>query len=239
MSMAIAMTCYNRPGYLERTLATWEHVRGLEDVAERCIFIDRSDPAMEHTMECLASEHGWAHHTRLSNHGVLLNPVESVSDMFRRAATDFVILAEDDVVVSSDVLEYFTWAQRFRDDQTVGVVCAHRPQGTFVEHPRREAVARILGFSCPLVWGTWRDRWERDIQPTWDRDYRNHGWDWNLNMLMKASGHYSVFPEQNRSDHIGEAGGMHCTPAMFHETVAPDFREDVESSQYRIVEGPA
>jgi hypothetical protein len=241
MNMAVAMTAYQRPDYLRRTMQSWAQVRGLRElVFERRVFAEPS-PAQAQVAQEIREHSEWAltwNETRL---GVLVNPVEAIAAMFReRPGLDFVVLAEDDVVVASDVLEYFAWAAaEFRADQSVSVVCAHRPQATLVEHPRDEAAVKYLGFSCPLVWGTWRDRWESFIEPTWDRDYRNRGWDWNLVMLMKAGGKHSIFPEQNRSDHIGEQGGAHCTPAMFPETVDPQFREDIPPCAYRLVEGPA
>lgn len=237
--MAIAMTAWKRPEYLTRTLDSWERARGLGLVPYRRVFPDKSTPEMEHTMSCLSLEHGWDVSVRDWHHGVLVNPVESVSAMFRdHEEVDFVILAEDDVVVAQDVLEFFTWAQRFRDDQGVGVVCAHRPQETGVPQERLGAVVKMLGFSCPLVWGTWRDRWEGFIAPTWDRDYRAQGWDYNLLRLMRLSGRHSVFPEWNRSDHIGENGGVHCTAAYWEHTVDPKFYEEIPPQSYEIVEGP-
>lgn len=238
MNIAVVMTAYKRPEYLERTLESWSRVRSLPGVFEHRACIEPS-PAQEQ-VAALARNFGWLVTLNPVRHGVLVNPVESVSSMFGHPEVDFVILAEEDVVVASDVLEYFAWASaKFRNDQSVSVVCAHRPQGARAEIPRADAVTRVPGFASPLVWGTWRDRWEEFIEPTWDRDYSNSGWDWNLVMLMKASGKHSVFPEQNRSDHIGEHGGAHCTPAMFLETVDPEFRSDVPPCSYQLVEGPA
>jgi hypothetical protein len=236
-STAIVLTAYQRPEYLAETLESWSWARGLNELADRRVC---SEPSLvQGEVVSMALQCGWTDRGNLVRLGVLGNPVESVSAVFReRPDVDFVILAEEDVVVAADILEYFAWAQQFRDDQSVGAVCAHRPQSTTVEKLRIDAVARILGFSCPLVWGTWRDRWEGFMEPTWDRDYSNHGWDHNLTMLMKASGRHSLFPEQNRSDHIGKEGGAHCSPEFFPETVDPDFRADLPPCAYRIVEGP-
>jgi hypothetical protein len=238
--MAVAMTAWKRPEYLEETLRSWHWARGLEGLAERRVCIDWSEPEMHRQMAETAWRHGWSASVAGHHQGVLVNPVESVSAVFReRPDVDFVILAEEDVVVSSDVLEYFAWAQRFRDDPGTCTVCAHRPQETTVAAPREDAVVRMLGYSSPLVWGTWRDRWEDFICPTWDRDYRANGWDYNLVRLSRLSGRHCVFPEQNRSQHIGKEGGVHSTPAYFEHTISADFRPEVYPQEYRIVEGPA
>ena len=165
MGIAVVMTAYQRPDYLEQTLKSWAGVRGLADVVSQTIHVEQS--SVEYRVKCLAWEYGWSPRPNGGRLGVLVNPVESVSWAFRSyPEADFVVIAEEDVVVASDILEYFQWAQRFRYDESVGVVCAHRPQGTTVAQPRTDAVLRVPGFSCPLLWGTWRDRWEDFIEPT-------------------------------------------------------------------------
>lgn len=240
VSTAVVMTAFQRPDYLQRTLVSWDRARStLRTDSMRRVFIEPSPE--QHLMVRLSSDHGWAPRVWPERKGVLVNPVSSVSLVFLMYDhVDFVILAEEDVVVATDVLEYFSWAkEEYRDNQSVGVVCAHRPQLTTVPVMRPNAVLQVPGFSCPLVWGTWRDRWENFIEPTWDRDYTNRGWDWNLTMLMKLRGMCSVVPEQNRSDHIGEHGGVHCTPEMYPGTVDPDFTEEIGVQDYRLVGGPA
>jgi hypothetical protein len=240
--LAVVMTAWKRAGYLRQTLESWANVRGLEALALRRVSLDASDGATQGTMTGMAQHYGWDVTVASKHRGVLVNPVESVSAVFReQPSVDFVILAEEDVIVSTDVLEYFTWAQQYRNAPNMLLVCSHpllryKP----VPDPRPHEVRTFCGF-CPLVWGTWRDRWEMFIEPTWDRDYssggpNDSGWDWNLMRLMALSRKRALVPGQSRSQHIGEEGGVHCLPAWFADTVDPYFRESVQSCAYEVVE---
>ena len=238
-SMAVVMTAFSRPQYLLEALESWSRVRGLDGLAARRICIDPSP--LTSPASWLAEKHGWDAHVNGSRLGVLVNPVESIGAMFRdHPEVDFVVLAEEDVVVSADILEYFSWVQRFRDDPGILLACAHTKTYALRGKPDQETVRRLPAFFSPLVWGCWREDWFGVLEPTWDRSYSTGsgaeaGWDWNLMRIMRASGQYSVAPDQSRSDHIGALGGAHCTAAMFPETQDPWHCRDVPVCRYSYV----
>ena len=241
MNMSVVMTAHARPDYLRETLESWSRVRGLEDLISRRVCIDPSDE--QETAAALAWDHGWDVRVNASRLGVLVNPVESVGAMFREPlGADFVILAEEDVVVSADILEYFAWAQQFLGDPSVVLVCAHTRTGELPGKPAPDVVRRLPGFASVLIWGCWRGDWLRLIEPTWDRDYSSAavgepgGWDHNLQRILRRAGLFSVAPDQSRSDHIGEHGGTHCGPAFFPHTQDPWYRRDVPPCRYRYTE---
>ncbi len=220
--MHIVFTAYNRPRYLQATLASWAAVRGWQD-ATRHMFLEPG-PAASH-MLTIARLHGLAVHHNPVRHGVLHNPWVALQDAF--ATEEFAILAEDDIVVSDDILEYFTWARdRFATDGGVLAVCANTKAATSQDD---NLVLRGRHFD-PLVWGTWRDRWTDVLRDTWDHDYssgtREHpqsGWDWNIN--LRVLGNRDVlWPASSRSNHIGAHAGTHTTLLSFPGSVSPTFR---------------
>lgn len=143
----------------------------------------------------------------------LANTRAALDKAFETGA-EFAVVAEEDLAVSDDVLEYFTWAQRYRADPDVTAVCAH----TFRAGPRSLASAAVrVDWFSPLVWGTWRDRWEEFIRPAWAGAMGNpQGWDLNLRLQIVAEKKVSVFPGRSRSIHRGTTSTMTAAPLAEH-----------------------
>jgi hypothetical protein len=246
--MAVAMTAYKRPQYLARTLDSWNHVSGVSSLATFRIALEPS--AVEAEMVETVGRH-WelgasvtANGRRL---GVLVNPVEAVTSVFESySQVEFVILAEEDIVVSSDVLTYMKWAaEEFGGSKDVALVCSMpRFHG---DDPH--IVRKYPYMSSNLVWGTWRGWWTNLIEPTWDRDYSTgtaeqpgSGWDFHLDWrVLPRNGLVSVAPDMSRSQHIGEFDGEHCSAAEFPLTQVPSFRDSFPPGVFRMEEthGPA
>lgn len=244
--LVVAFTVYNRPGYFRETLTSWAEVRSVEDVA--FIFCLEPGPRMRE-MHAVIDEWplgGYAavvvNDERL---GCQLNSLKAVQlgfDLRMSKAderpSDFVALAEDDEVVGRDIVEYYRWAaEEYRDQADVAVVCAHQPysgQGAAGEVHR-------LSFLFSQGWGTWRDRWERFISPTWDFGYAHGGWDANLLRVMRERGvPNAVFPAISRTQHIGRFGGEHTRPQFFSRTQAAEFDPGVDAGGvFREVPVPA
>jgi hypothetical protein len=223
----VAATANNRPEYLERVLTSWEGVRQVDKVG----FVWRLEPG-DHDTEC--QKIILSHHklnlldVRINERklGVLSNPHRALEDAFNIYAPPFVNAAEDDALVAPDILEYFLWAsaQRLGHVQ-LWTVCTYNPRQ---EHPYEDYRTSDLTqkFSA-LCWGVWQDNW-RLMSETWDHNYttgsgQNAGWDWNFRRVMKQHGMFCLRCRWSRSQHIGEYGGTHVTPAMFPSTQAPTF----------------
>lgn len=241
---AIVMTAWKRPYYLAQTLRTWEKVRGVRDVALFRVALEpseRQDEMGKVTADSTLTLDVRVNPERL---GVLVNPVEAIGAVFREHPhVDFVVAAEEDIVVASDVLEYLAWARdEFAGDRGVLLACAHqRKEGL------DPAVARFTGDFAPWVWGVWRGRWEKVLEPTWDRDYTSGhgdpvwpqgGWDWNLHRrIIPRGGFVTVMPDVTRSQNIGRMEGVHADPADFFSTQVASFTEDQGPVTYRLAEG--
>ena len=214
---ALFFTAYDRPQYLRETLLSWEKVRGIQDwhVVMRIEPSPRQGEIYD-LYQLFAETMMLPSYEIIVNptvYGVLHHPYVGFSELFQDY--DFVVRAEDDLIVSDDILEYFTWAEE--------------------TYRRRKSVATIHGFSRgvgendevftqpefnPWIWGTWKSLWMTTIGPLWDHAYTtfNHfpgfqsGWDWNLNTrIFPKYGYEAVYPLNSRVDNIG-VYGVHGTP---------------------------
>lgn len=214
MKISVVFTAYQRPHYLQETLASWAEVRGIDDV-QLYLYLEPSDVMPE--MLGVIKDSGLPIETTLNETrlGVLVNPWTALNDVFRRTGAGFTVLAEEDIVVSQDVLEYFTEATARCGPQRALGVCA------FSERSSGDVDMIYLAHHfSPLIWGTWGETWFQHLRDTWDKDYSTHngipgveaGWDYQLVRTSNRTNLPFVHPEVSRSKHIGQFGGAHATP---------------------------
>jgi hypothetical protein len=236
--MAVVMTAYRRPYYLAPVLESWSKVRGVRDLALFRISLDASDRTEEMLQVIEAAPFPADVRVNLPRLGVNVNKVEAATAVFREhPRVQFVVHAEDDLVVADDVLKLMdAAAAEFREDPEVAIVCSQsRVQGT------DPAVVRSYDcFSSAWVWGTWRDRWFGVLEPTWDRDFVSTvpetGWDWNIDTrVFPRAGLRSVAPDMARAQNIGEHEGTYAPPGEFPSTLLASFRPHFEPVSYRFV----
>ena len=222
----VVFTVGGRRKYLEETLASWEKVRGIESAT--LVFLVEPTYDTQLLVDGLAGSDFAALslvHMNKDRRGVSGNPWHAMQTGFRLA--DFVILAEEDTPVSTDVLEYFAWARdEYKVWADIKAVCAHQigePLGGEGD------VLRSKHFS-PVVWGTWRETWLDLFRDDWGGP---RGWDANLNEILQEKGGRVVIPARSRSQHIGEHGGAHCTPGYFPRTVSRSWSASYGPQAYR------
>lgn len=223
MIRELVFTAYNRPGYLAQSLLSWNGVRNLRDWPAT-FHVEPSPVEQEVSNLALGLLTTTTVITNPARLGVLTNPWEALNSAFSRGA-DFVVLAEDDVAVSSDVLEFFHWtSEEYQGAKNVLCINAFSELGG-----KDNEIIQNRKFS-PLVWGTWRDRWEQHLRDTWDKDYSSGkadgseaGWDWNINRILTEKNMTVIKPMQSRSDHLGEFGGIHMTPDLYPSSRGIDF----------------
>lgn len=229
-------TAYHRTRYWAPVLESWQAVRGLHDWTPT-VYLEPS--SQQDTMRALAADANID--VRLNPHrrGVLSNPWHAVDSAFSDGA-DFVVLAEDDVLVSEDILEYFTWASTTLDRSRILAVCACSMAPT-VDPADTRTVAPGDRFN-PLVWGTWREHWFDVLGDTWDHDYSTgtpnapqSGWDWNINLRVMPGRWQVAAPLASRSTHIGQYNGTHMHPVAFPASQSPTFAAHHPPGPYRWV----
>ena len=206
--IAVAITAHNRPHYLRQVIDSWQQVRGIDDVPLHF----QIEPVNTDVIEaCVTS--GFRQLSCNTN-GVLLgalsNPHQAIQKGFEMEV-DFVVLGEDDSIVTQDALEYFSWAaDEFKDDSSIIAVCSfqHKPNGAANESCFRNYFASV-------VWGTWRDRWEGWMSSTWGHTYQHYEWDFRLCRMCDNGEHKCIFPCISRSQHIGKYDGTHHKPDKY------------------------
>lgn len=242
MKKALFLTAYNRPDYLAETLASWSEVRGQDDWH----FVAMIEPSpvqsqiLKQFYDFLGRYSSWGSAELVLNptrYGVLHHPWVGYERLFKDQDFDFVVRAEDDLLVSQDVLEYQSWAaETYESDPAVGLVSSFA-----ADNRATDEVHRVLGLGSPLILGTWRDRWINVIGPTWDHDYSTNegshmdrsGWDWNLNLrVLPARGLHAILPNRAKTFHMG-VYGEHSNPEIYY--VQEPFDSHVPPQQYREV----
>lgn len=223
----------NRPSYLYRTLESWSKVRSLEE----WLFRFHVEPGPLQAV-CVAMITAWRNNSGLSDVeivcneqrlGVLRNPWAAFDSSFRNG-TGFVVLVEEDIIVSTDVLEFFLRTSvNYSSRSEVLAVC-----GSYFGELGDPSETYLAQDFCPLVWGTWRNRWNDVLRDTWDLDYSSGnsdgseaGWDWNIKKrLLPQRNMVCVFPRVSRALHIGEYGA-HMQPRDFKDSQSPAFVSDL------------
>ena len=179
-STAVIVTGLRRPHYLRKTLGSWQAARGIEEVHSFTLALGH-DPGQFlpqlYAFDAFRKATGLGKRGRVkvdsaaarTSRGMGRAIGEAGNHVFADPAVEFVVFGEEDVAVSSDVLEYMAWARReFAEDERVLCACAHSVGGQGWDEPGiglrgadadQEAV-RLLPYFNPWVWGTWRDRWE-------------------------------------------------------------------------------
>jgi hypothetical protein len=238
-SQVIAFTVSGlRQKYLREALGTWGRARGIGDwhlifALEPCrpgVF-----PVAEFTQwtrRVFASAEVVVADSHL---GCLRNTRRAMRLAFA-AGAEFAVLAEEDVLVSDDVLEYFSWARdAYAGEEQVTAVCAHSLR---TEAGGPADVVRTSWFN-PIVWGTWKDRWEDFIDPGWGASDGNHqSWDNNLRFQIADAGRHTIYPVYSRSLHIGQASTL--TPGLLAEyfykgALSSSFAAHREPCDYREI----
>lgn len=234
---AIVLTAYNRPELLRSTLDSWSRVRGIR--SWEWIFSVEPSPQLRETLDVITSFSSRNKIVRpdiIVNAqvlGVLEHPYVALDSAFRNH--EFVVRAEDDLVVADDILEYFSWAAReYRQRSSVATV--HGYTDSLSDDPAGVVLAKEFN---PWIWGTWWDRWKGFIGPTWDHDYstfnetpgHQSGWDWNLDTrIFPARGLRGIHPRMSRVHNIGMFG-THSTPDNWR--TAPSFQSEYGLVDYR------
>ena len=261
---AIMMTAWRRPQYLRQVLASWAKVDGVRDVAAFVVCLDESDRT-DRMIAVIAeafTEHGllvsaYPNNDHAGNpvqFGVSVNPVESGTMILNRfPQVDYLVMAEEDLIVADDTLRYLSWAdEMFRDNPEVLIACAHSPDNPSVDADPA-AVVLMRRFRC-WIWATWRDRWFNVLEPTWDRAYytgnqetgQQAGFDWNIDLRVihghdphtKGQKYLCALPLASRSQNIGRFEGVHADPTAYPGTINPSFRETFGMVDYRLAGTP-
>src|SRR5580692_11020772 len=223
--MCVIVMAWRRPYYLRETLMSWAAADGIKDIRRFAIGLGPHPREGENRQVIAEAQEAMGRHIEIwpDSPQAQASPAmhRPMGEACNYAWTDpevgWVILGEDDSPVSDDVLHYQNWARRtFEKDERVLLVCSHNlpwieSQAAVVDgyslapsdkvpHPPDEAdedqsaVRLKQGFDS-RAWGTWRDRWARILEPTWDYECNSggpndSGIDWNIATRVMPRGGY-------------------------------------------------
>jgi len=237
--VVLAFTAYNRVDFLKRSLDSWRHT-DLSLATSVQFFIEPSDQLEEilevvNVFEALCPV-PVVRHINPVKHGVLRNPWELFDNVFNKQLARFVILGEDDFLVSPDTLNFFDAARREMDALTMAVCAKWVGEGA----DRNPSVWHRKPEFAGNIWGTSRHVWNTFMRDTWDFDYSSgtpehpqSGWDWNLGVrVMPQNGLHCITPTASRSYHIGTVG-VHCTEEDYQATTTHNFVSERYNGEYQ------
>ncbi len=236
MKLQLVIMANNRPKYFHEVANYWTKVRGLERWSAY-VSLEPSDRL--ESMHSIATSSAFPVHVNPARYGVLHHPWEIMDQMILGSGADFTVIAEDDVLVSDDILEYFAWvAERFADEHVLAVSAA-----SFYETVAPHDLNRVVvhdGFT-PMCWGTWDDRWSRVLRDTWDHNYSSGtpeapqaGWDWNIDLrIIPQGGWQIVSPVASRADHIGFFG-THTSALSFPGSRSATFLQHRDPGEFHL-----
>lgn len=245
---AVVVTALRRPYYLRPVLASWRQAR---DIGQWDCFIalGRSDRDQEQLQVIRQSGlHPAIIRDKQPQFGKAMHA--AIADAADRVfgTHDFAVFGEEDVLVSRDVLEYMAVCRdTFASNESVLAVCAHSKggQGWDDHAPAQDGEAdqwavSLRGYFNAWVWGTWKDRWNDIMRPSWDRHCNKggpatSGWDWNIQLRMVESGGYlCAVPDASRSQNIGRLEGWASSEESFAFAAAQSYRQFRSSGSYRF-----
>jgi hypothetical protein len=260
-SAAVIVTAFRRPDYLKQALASWRQARGLGEVHSFTIALGfHADAWMGQlrVIDAFRQDSGLGSRVRVKvdsdaarrSNGMHRAVGEAANHVLADRAVQFAVFGEEDLVVSSDVLEYMSWARgELASDGRVLAACAHSPGGAGWDRrePADDAGAdqeavRLLPYFNPWVWGTWRPRWEQVLEPSWDWECAKGprpdqmGYDWGIYHTVQREGYVCAVPDASRSQNIGQHGGWASTAETWAFSQAASFRQGREPAAYRLEE---
>ncbi len=203
-NLALAIFAYNRPHHLTRCLSSLELNHGLTDL-DIHFFIDgpKSDNDKQQliyvseVIEVFAKRHSnCTVHFAKTNQGLRKSVILGLQSIFSKYSS--VIIVEDDLILSSDFLEYMTLLlETFAGDPRIGSISGFT-EARFPPHIKKDLLA-ARKHSC-WGWATWRDRWNKiswvedvdDMQFARDLDLLGTiGWDLKKIYIEQRKGNIS------------------------------------------------
>lgn len=241
----LIIPAWRRPDYLKAVLASWHEVRGAHELRKVIIALGRGhEAAMQEVISAsplpapVLKDSDRAH----AVHGPHSAIGEAIVHAFADEGCGFVIVSDEDCIVSDDTLDYFAWAR----GQDVAAVCAHNEIGQawcprWDDTDADQAAVRIRPEFTGWTWGIPRVTWDEVFGPEWDWDESTgpngseHGFDWQCHRLANRGLRVAI-PDASRSQNIGQHGGVYAHPDQFHLTQAKSFRERRGQVAYRVAE---
>ena len=226
----VVMTACRRPEYTQQVIDSLSKCEGVEDY----LFLPFVEPIDEEVMRILYDVNFCPNqvHVNMKRYGHTLNTYHALTMGF--GISEYVILIEDDTILSPDFLKFHEFAkEKFRDDQDIFTVSAgHYHEPDRIYDPSLLHAYKKNDWFSNQGWGTWRDRWlETDgMHQVWENpeyiegknyvvQYKYGGCDALMNKIHRKE-RKEIIPVVSRVLNIGVEEGVHAiTKQKFDETV--------------------
>jgi hypothetical protein len=214
MKINIAISAYNRPEYSRRSLAAILGAKGYSRKKYNIfcsIDCDENGEINEDVYSVYSSiEYPMSIRASMEKLGCNKN-VRSALDIAWEDNPDFVLMIEDDVVISDDALQYIEWAaEKYKNDQsvrTIGLWGYENKPEVPVSLKNAGKVKRQNFFTC-WGWGTWSDRWS-EIKENWTTGNDSHDTSWDVVMSQNLGDRVEILPAISRAYNCGDDFGTH------------------------------
>lgn len=214
MKINIAISAYNRPEYSRRSLAAIFGAKGFSKERYNIfVAIDRlPNNSFNNEVVSVFKDFGIKPFIVPTKYGCNYT-IKKALDLAWENNPDFVLMIEDDVIISDDALSYIEWASEvYQSDssvRTVGLWGHDRGYkiGTPLATNESGRVMRQNYFTC-WGWGTWKDRWE-EMSANWTTGDDSHDSSWDVIVSSFLNGRYEILPSISRAYNCGELNGTH------------------------------
>jgi hypothetical protein len=212
MKINIAISAYNRPEYSRRSLAAIFGAKGfsVEKYKIFCVIDCYEDGSYNQEVYDVYATFGIATFVVKEKHGCNYTIKKALESAWKDGP-DFVLMIEDDIIISDDAFEYIEWAaERYKDDPSVRTIglWGHDNQPSIPISPKDYGkVMRQNYFTC-WGWGTWKDRWE-EMNHTWTTGDDSHNTSWDVIVSSHLGERVEILPVISRAYNCGENNGTH------------------------------
>ncbi|KAJ7354813.1 hypothetical protein OS493_029819 [Desmophyllum pertusum] len=234
INLPVLIMASNRPHYLLRMLKSLRGVQGL-DPAMVTVFIDGffEEPALLTQLYKLkVDQHEGVsqRNARISQHYK-----KSLTASFDRyPAANFVVILEEDLDVSVDILTYFNQLLPvYENDESIYCISAWNDQG-YTHTVKDPAMTYRIETMPGLGWVLSRKLYKDELEPKWPRP--TDFWDWDMWMRYheQRKDRECIIPDISRTYHFG-AQGLNVNPYMQNSyftghalNTQPDVKFDVD-----------
>ncbi len=214
MKINIAISAYNRPEYSQRSIAAIFGAKGFTPQKYRifCAMDCYADGSFNQDVYNIYQFFGVIPDVAEQKRGCNYN-VRRALELAWEDNPDFVLMIEDDIIISDDALQYIEWAaEKYKNDHSVWTIGLWKSKsGWDYDKPLAKSIlSRIdkqVWFSC-WGWGTWRDRWE-EMLIKWTTGGDSHDTSWDVVLYSHLGNRKEVVPAISRAYNCGELNGTH------------------------------
>jgi len=212
MKINIAISAYNRPEYSQRSIAAIFGAKGFNPQKYRifCAMDCHKDGSFNRDVYNIYEFFGIIPDVAEQKRGCNYN-VKRALELAWEDNPDFVLMIEDDIIISDDSLQYIEWAaDKYKNDHsvhTIGLWGHDKGPSLPVSEKDYGKVMRQTYFTC-WGWGTWKDRW-KEMLATWTTGDDSHETSWDVIVSSHLGEMVEILPAISRAYNCGEHGGTH------------------------------